>query len=308
MTQAQPLNLKDCRQVLQAPQRQSHKYSRGVVGLITGSPTYPGAALLSTEAAIMSGAGMVRFLGPADLLWKVQLKCPEAVTSSQEPSQVRVEAWGIGSGAVGEERARPLLEVISSQQPAVIDAAALPLTAQALADGLSLGPQQILTPHAGEAVDFITWLQALAPQLLTIGPEPPSRSQLEEKPLYYAQALAQATGATVLIKGGVSSIASPQGPCYQVSGNTPWLATAGSGDTLTGLMATLLAGFQAQLRGPSGDPGLGGAEDYALIAGAATLIHGLAAELVHDGQLPGPVPPSLVTQQLPYALARALGG
>lgn len=296
------LTLKRCASVLVAPKETSHKYTRGVLGLVTGSDTYPGAALMSARAAVNTGAGLVRFVGSEALAFKVQLAVPETVCSSfTEPSAVRVDAWGLGSGLHGQTRERQVTQVLETGAAAIVDAGAVPLAARLVTDGLKLGPHQIMTPHAGELTEALAWLVALAPHALPGLKEPPERRDVEESPAEYALIAARALGATMLLKGGVTTVASPCGELLSVGGNTPWLATAGSGDTLTGVLGALLAGYRAR------SSAHGGREtDYAYLAGAGALVHGLAAELVHEGGPRGPVPPTLVAQKLPAAMGIAV--
>src|SRR5690606_16517289 len=80
---------RDARDWMAEPGPTDHKYTRGVLGIITGSDTYPGAAVISVDAALHTGVGMVRYLGPARQL--VLARRPEAVTESG-----RVDAWLLG--------------------------------------------------------------------------------------------------------------------------------------------------------------------------------------------------------------------
>lgn len=298
----QEVSYREVKQLVTAPTFFSHKYTRGVLGLLTGSDTYPGAGIMSARAAVNAGAGLVRFAGTSSLNFQVQLTVPEAVCSLEAPENLRVDAWALGSGLAGEAREAQATSLIASGQPAIIDAAAISLAARLLADGLRLQAHHILTPHAGEAAEALTWLFALAPALLHAQQpelsEPPSRQDIETNPETYASLLAKTSGATVLLKGGATILAAPSGQTYRVQGSVHWLATAGSGDTLTGILGALLARYQAEEARPGADP-----SHYAQLAAAGVLIHHLAAELVHGPGLSGPTPPSLVAQKIPEALA-----
>lgn len=298
-----PLTFEQCARVLTAPTSASHKYTRGVLGLLTGSKEYPGAALLSARAAVNTGAGLVRFLGEPALNPLMHLSVPEAVcTLSDHPEELRVDAWALGSGVSGEERQKLVGQILQGGYPAVIDAGATALATQLVAlDGLKLAAHHIMTPHAGEAADMLRWLEALKPQLVSELTQAPSREEIETNPLRYAVLLAKALGATVMIKGATTAISSDSGEAYTVTGHSPWLATAGSGDTLTGIVGTLLARYQAETPEEEQKP-----DDYALIVAAAVLIHGKAADRVHPGSVRGPVPPTLLADQLPGAVAEAL--
>lgn len=302
MARAKELTYWDVEQYVTSPTASSHKYTRGVLGLLTGSDTYPGAALMSARAAVNTGAGMVRFAGTSSLNFQVQLAVPEAVCSVGEADNLRVDAWALGSGIAGESRETEALAVLTGGQPAVIDAGAISLAARLVADGLELASHHILTPHAGELVDALTWLLALAPSALhALDPEltePPTREQVEADPYSFATLLAQATRATVLLKGGTSILAAPTGELFQITSENHWLATAGSGDTLTGILGALLARYQAEESAPGAL-----STDYARLAGAAIQIYQLAADLVHGAGISGPTPPTLVAQNIPEAVA-----
>lgn len=302
MARAKELTYWDVEQYVTSPTASSHKYTRGVLGLLTGSDTYPGAALMSARAAVNTGVGMVRFAGTSSLNFQVQLAVPEAVCSVGEADNLRVDAWALGSGIAGESRETEALAVLTGGQPAVIDAGAISLAARLVADGLELASHHILTPHAGELVDALTWLLALAPSALhALDPEltePPTREQVEADPYSFATLLAQATRATVLLKGGTSILAAPTGELFQITSKNHWLATAGSGDTLTGILGALLARYQAEESAPGAL-----SADYARLAGAAIQIHQLAAGLVHGAGISGPTPPTLVAQNIPEVVA-----
>lgn len=302
MARAKELTYWEIEKYVTSPTSASHKYTRGVLGLLTGSDTYPGAALMSARAAVNTGVGMVRFAGTSSLNFQVQLTVPEAVCSVGEIDKLHVDAWALGSGIAGEAREAEALAVLAGGQPAVIDAGAISLAARLVADGVKLQAHHILTPHAGELADALTWIFALAPSALhAVDPEltePPSREQVEADPYRFARLLAQTTGATVLLKGGVTILAAPTGELFQVTSENHWLATAGSGDTLTGILGALLARYQAE----EFNPGLL-STDYARLAGAAIQIHQLAAGLVHGPGISGPTPPTLVAQNIPEAVA-----
>lgn len=302
MASAKELIHGDVEQYVTSPTSSSHKYTRGVLGLLTGSDTYPGAALMSARAAVNAGVGMVRFAGTSSLNFQVQLAVPEAVCSVGEAENLKVDAWALGSGVAGEAREAEALAVLAGVQPAVIDAGAISLAARLVADGVKLQAHHILTPHAGELVDALTWLAALAPSLVAEGPgalgQGPTRTEVEAAPARYAALLARATGATVLLKGGRTIFAAPTGELFQITGQNHWLATAGSGDTLTGILGALLARYQAEDICPGSQP-----TDYALLAAAAVYLHQEAAGLVHGPGISGPTPPTLVAQKIPEAVA-----
>ncbi len=196
------------------PDASSDKYARGAVGVDTGSATYPGAAVLSTMGAVYGGAGFVRHLGPARDA--VVAALPNVVTAPG-----RVQAWLLGCGW-GPRPDGP--EVVAARLaegvPAVLDADAIALLGDAPVDAGVL-----LTPHAGE-------LAAL------LGVE---RRAVEDDPVGSVRAAASVTGATVLLKGATQYVAEPTGTVTIAVPGPAWTAQAGSGDTLAGLCAAMLA-------------------------------------------------------------------
>src|SRR6478609_6433381 len=132
----------DASRVLRRPTTADDKYSRGVLGVRTGSTAYPGAAVLGVEAAWRTGLGMVRYLGPERPTGLVLARRPETVTMAG-----RVQAWLIGSGTDADERSdaetSALRSVLSGPHPVVVDAGALDLAVGAPAP-------RIVTPHARE--------------------------------------------------------------------------------------------------------------------------------------------------------------
>lgn len=203
-----------------APGPTDDKYSRGVLRLDTGSAAYPGAAVLGALGATHSGAGMVRYVGPARDL--VLQSCPSVVCH-----EGRVQAQAVGSGWGGPDPTR-LAKAVSIGVPTVFDAEAL--------IGLpeSLPNNSLLTPHAGELA-----------RLLDV-----SRAEVEADPLGAATEAALRHQCAVLIKGATQYVAFPGSVPIVVPPGTAWLAQAGSGDVLAGVAGTLLAaGLPAQRAG-----------------------------------------------------------
>ncbi len=201
----------DVARLLPRPGPESDKYRRGVVAVVAGSDTYPGAAVLCSGAALHSGSGMVRYVGPAGATAAVLARWPEVVAGDG-----RVQARVVGPG-IAEPDA--VAAHVAQPEPAVLDAACTTLHARAR------GPL-LLTPHAGELATLL-------------GAE---RSDIEARRLHWAREAARVTGATVLLKGSTTIVAAPGGPVRLNPTGTPWLATAGSGDVLAGLAGALLAG------------------------------------------------------------------
>lgn len=273
----------DISTLLPRPARRAHKYSRGVLGVVAGSTQYPGAAVLACRGALAAGVGMVRYLGPPDVADLVRQSCPEVVCSTGSVADNRVQAWLVGSGMGPDDhdqltRAR---DAVESGLPTVADAGALP----ALPDRLA--PHVVLTPHAGELASL---LQRLG------GTE--DREAVEAATLSAARDAAARTGATVLLKGAVTLVAAPSGHVYSQSDGTPWLATAGSGDVLAGIIGALLA--QAgddveRFRFLQAD----GDARWAAIAALGAALHGKAGRSASDARAAGPITAGVIADTLP---------
>ncbi|MGW3495193.1 NAD(P)H-hydrate dehydratase [Streptomyces sp. NPDC001020] len=237
----------DVAAMLPLPAAESDKYRRGVVGIAAGSARYPGAAVLAVAGALRGGAGAVRYVGPAGSA--VIARFPETLVSDRGPRKAgRVQAWVVGPGA-GDD-AQAVAEVLRADVPVLVDADGLRLADQDAVRGRSA--PTLMTPHAGEAA-----------ALLGV-----SREEVEGARLTAVRELAARYGATVLLKGSTTLVADPGGGPVRVNATgTPWLATAGSGDVLSGLSGSLLAaGLSAQDAGS-----------------AAAYLHGLAGRYAADG-------------------------
>lgn len=204
---------------LQLPKSTDDKYSRGVVGFVTGSDAYPGAALLGVTAAIRTGIGMVRYFGPESVERLVLEARPEVVC---EPG--RVSAWVLGSGLTEVDAGR-LTQAFDGPEPKIIDAGALEIC-----DFETLAGRAILTPHAGEAAALVSRLDSHI-----------DRAAVEAEPEIIARQLAMLTGQTVCLKGNVTVIANPDFETVSVGPNPADLATAGTGDVLAGILGAILA-------------------------------------------------------------------
>lgn len=195
------------------PDALSDKYSRGVLGLDTGSRRFPGAGVLSALGALNAGAGMLRFCGAPASAEVIRAAMPSVTFGAG-----RVQAWVAGSGWGDGDRAR-LEAVLAQDLPTVIDADALTVLPPRLPAGC------LLTPHAGE-------LAAL------LGVE---RSEVSADPVQAARTAARQTGAVVLLKGASQYVAEPGGAVGIALPGPAWTAQAGSGDCLAGVCGTLLA-------------------------------------------------------------------
>jgi hydroxyethylthiazole kinase-like uncharacterized protein yjeF len=246
-------------QLLRRPDAKDDKYSRGVVGFVTGSEEFPGAAILGVSAAMRVGVGMVRYLGP-DSVTKLVLEIrPEVVI---QPGQA--QAWVVGSGVTedaGSEQAKRIAKIASQPGLLVVDAGAL-----ALVDYSSVLATCVLTPHAGEMAALLTRLGHRW-----------SQTDVEEKPIEAAELAAKITGQTVLLKGS-KSVISTSGESIVTKQAPADLATAGTGDVLAGIIGALLAANAQEV--------LNSQLDIVEVCLFATELHARAAEIAAAG---GPV-------------------
>jgi hydroxyethylthiazole kinase-like uncharacterized protein yjeF len=275
----QALQHADVAALLPRPSAESDKYRRGVVGIAAGSDRYPGAAVLAVSSALNGGAGAVRYAGSAAA--EVVRAHPEVLVTNGGPKAAgRVQAWVVGPGlSDGEEAERTLEEALAAGAPVLVDADGLRLLARRGAVLSAAGAVDLLlTPHAGEAVALLAGAGVEA-----------TREQVEGSRIGCARRIAELYGCTVLLKGSTTVVAGPD-PAAPVRVNptgTPWLATAGSGDVLSGLAGSLLAAGLAPIDAGS----------------VAAYLHGLAARTVGDG----PVTAAGVAAALPAAWRGVLG-
>ena len=266
---AEALQADDVARLLPRPAPDAHKYTRGVVGVRSGSEQYRGAGVLSVAGAACGLAGMVRYVpaaagspdgapgtGVADL---VQAAHPEVVVG-----EGRVQAWVVGSGG-GSAAGRQLQEALADGVPVVVDADAL----GSLEDALEV--PAVLTPHAGELA-----------RMLQV-----ERGEVETDQLRHARRAADRYDAVVLLKGRHSLVVDPDGRVRVNTVGPPWLATAGAGDVLAGLVGALLAA------------GL----DPFDAASTGSFVHGAAAAYARPG---GPVTAGEVARAVPEVCARLL--
>jgi hydroxyethylthiazole kinase-like uncharacterized protein yjeF len=268
--------------LLPRPGAESDKYRRGVLGLLAGSDRFTGAALLSAGGAVHGGAGMVRAVTTQVAAVLVRQKWPETVVTVHPDegdwdllgSVGRVQAWVAGPGMGTDPGAvARLTAILRTDLPVLVDADGLTILSQHQ-DLLPRLAPTLITPHAGELARLL-------------GTEPAS---VEARRLEHARRAAAQLGVTVLLKGSTTVIApSDAGPVLVNPTGTPWLATAGSGDVLSGLAGALLA------------QGLAPAQ--AGLAGA--YLHGLAGRLAAagpgDGTAQAPIGASDLVRALPAA-------
>jgi len=270
---------KDAARCIITPSDLDHKYSRGVLGLITGSAQFPGAAVLTTAAASATGIGMVRFHSSSGLAHLVLHSTPSAVV---QPG--KVAAWLVGSGIDAKKysdittwlRHRWFKLVRLQSVPTVLDAGALYLAG-------SLEQPTVITPHSGE---LSTLLSARGVQV--------TAEAIEGDPKKWVQIAADTLSVTVLIKGATTYVANDE-LLIQLPVATPWLATAGSGDVLAGILGALVATNVVEI--------LNDYNHLAHVAATASFIHAQAAAKASNG---GPINAEAIIDALPNTIAQLL--
>jgi hydroxyethylthiazole kinase-like uncharacterized protein yjeF len=267
----------DVAALLPEPSAESDKYRRGVLGVLAGSERYTGAAVLAVGAAIHGGAGAVRLVSAAPAVEVVRQRWPEAlltqIGTGPAPelleSAGRVQAWVAGPGMGTDPAAADrLAAVLATDLPVLVDADGITILA-GRPDLLPRTAPTLITPHAGELARLLG----------------ADRGDIEARRLHYATSAAAKLGVTVLLKGSTTVIAEPDGarPAWVNPTGTSWLATAGSGDVLSGLAGSLLA------------QGLGPAQ----AAAAGAYLHGLAGRIAADG---APIGAADLISALPQAI------
>ncbi len=215
------------------PAADTHKMRRGRLVVVSGGPSHTGAARLAARAGLRAGAGLVTVLCPPAALFvnAVALEAvmvrafrgPEELAGLAEEAGAAVIGPGAGVTSATGDNLRALARTGAAL---VVDADALtsfrddPAALFALLDG-----RDVLTPHPGEFERVFPGLLASAPERITA-----------------ARRAAERAGCVVLLKGADTVVAAPDGRAAVNTNAAPWLATAGSGDTLAGIIAGLLAG------------------------------------------------------------------
>jgi hydroxyethylthiazole kinase-like uncharacterized protein yjeF len=245
------------------------KYTQGVTGVMAGSSTYPGAAVLCTGAAVAATSGMVRYTGSAHS--EVLAHWPEVIASPTPASAGRVQAWVVGPGlGTDSTGAAALWFALDTDLPVLVDADGLTIVAAHPELVANRTAPTLLTPHAGE--------------FARLAGSPPGDDRVGA-----CRRLADALGATVLLKGNVTVIADPGGAVYLNPAGQSWAATAGSGDVLSGVIGALLAS------------GLAPAE--AAAAGAFVHAHAAALSAADPGPGEAPTSASRIVPHIRAALA-----
>ena len=269
--------------LLPRPGAESDKYRRGVLGLLAGSDRFGGAVVLAAGGALRGGAGLVRVVTASAAAAAVRQAWPEAVLTVYPDdagwdligSVGRVQAWVAGPGmGTGQDAVARLAAILGTALPVLVDADGLTILSQHR-DLLPREAPTLITPHAGELARLL-------------GTEAAS---VEARRLEHARRAAAELGVTVLLKGSTTVVVGGTGgPAFVNPTGTPWLATAGSGDVLSGLAGSLLAQGL-----PAAEAGI-----------AAAYLHGIAARLAAAGGSEDPGEAPIVAHDVITALPAAI--
>jgi len=270
---------RDAAKCIITPSDLDHKYSRGVLGEITGSAQYPGAAVLTSSAASATGIGMIRFHSSSGLAHLVLHATPSVVV---QPG--KVTAWLIGSGIEAKKysdittwlRHRWFKLAALQSVPTVLDAGALHLAG-------SLEQPTLITPHSGELS-----------KLLTARGVSVSGEAIEGNPKKWVQEAADTLGVTVLLKGAKTYVANDS-VLIELPTASPWLATAGTGDVLAGIIGALVATNTVEI--------LNDYDRLADVAATGAFIHARAADTASNG---GPINAEAIITAIPRAISQII--
>jgi hydroxyethylthiazole kinase-like uncharacterized protein yjeF len=270
---------RDAAKCIITPSDLDHKYSRGVLGVITGSAKYPGAAVLTSSAASATGIGMIRFHSSSGLAHLVLHATPSVVVQPD-----KVTAWLIGSGIEAKKysdittwlRHRWFKLAKLQSVPTVLDAGALHLAG-------SLEQPTLITPHSGELS-----------KLLTARGVSVSAEAIEGNPKKWVQEAADTLGVTVLLKGATTYVANDT-VLIELPIATPWLATAGTGDVLAGIIGALVATNTVEI--------LNDYNHLAYVAATGAFIHGRAAATASNG---GPINAEAIIVAIPRVISQII--
>jgi hydroxyethylthiazole kinase-like uncharacterized protein yjeF len=271
--------VRDAAKCIITPSDLDHKYSRGVLGVITGSAQYPGAAVLTTSAASATGIGMIRFHSSSGLAHLVLHATPSVVV---QPG--KVTAWLVGSGIDAKKysdittwlRHRWFKLTTLQSVPTVLDAGALHLAG-------SLEQPTLITPHSGELS-----------KLLTARGVSVSAEAIEGNPKKWVQEAADTLGVTVLLKGATTYVANDS-VLIELPTATSWLATAGTGDVLAGIVGALVATNTVEI--------LNNYDRLAYVAATGAMIHARAADDASNG---GPINAEAIITAIPRVISQII--
>ena len=270
---------RDVKKCIIAPSDLDNKYSRGVLGVITGSARFPGAAVLTSASASATGVGMIRFHSNSGLAHLVLHSNPEVVV---QPGPVN--AWLAGSGIESKRyidfttwlRHRWFTLIKNQSVPTILDAGALHLAGK-------FSHPTLITPHAGE----------LSRLLISRGINVTSEA-IEGDPKKWAVAASQHLGVVVLLKGSQTVVADGES-LIELPKSSPWLATAGSGDVLAGIIGALAATNYIEILNDRGR--------LSEIAASAAYIHNSAALLASRD---APISATKIIGFIPEAIRKIL--
>jgi hydroxyethylthiazole kinase-like uncharacterized protein yjeF len=270
---------RDTKKCIIIPSELDNKYSRGVLGVITGSAKFPGAAVLSTASASATGLGMIRFHSNSGLAHLVLHSNPEVVV---QPGAVT--AWLAGSGIDGKRysdittwlRHRWFTLLPKQSVPTILDAGALHLAGK-------FDQPTLITPHAGELARLLTQ------RGVTVTSE-----AIEGNPKKWAVIASERLGVVVLLKGSHTVVADGES-IIELPVSTPWLATAGTGDVLAGIVGALVATNYIEI--------LNDRNRLSEVAASAAYIHNSAALLASRD---APTSASRVIEMIPEAIRKIM--
>ena len=270
---------KDSKKHIIVPSDLDHKYSRGSLGVITGSAQFPGAAVLTSKAAVATGLGVLRFHSSSGLAHLVLHATPEALV---QPG--KVDAWLAGSGVSDKKfsdfttwlRHRWFTLMKAQSVPTVLDAGALNWAGK-------LSQPTLITPHVGELA------RLLGKRGITVSSE-----AIEADPKKWASLAAEKLQVTVLLKGSTTYVAA-EDLLIELPKATPWLATAGSGDVLAGIIGALVATNYIEI--------LNDEKNLARVAATGALIHNNAALLASKD---APISATSIIGFIPEAIRKIL--
>ncbi len=270
---------RDTKKCIVLPSDLDHKYSRGTLGVITGSAQYPGAAVLTSRAAVATGLGVLRFHSSSGLAHLVLHATPEVLV---QPG--KVDAWIAGSGISDKKfsdyttwlRHRWFKLIKLQSVPTVLDAGALDLAGK-------LSQPTLITPHAGELAKLLT------KRGISVTSE-----AIEADPRKWAVKASKFLGVVVLLKGAFTVVANGE-DLIELPKATPWLATAGSGDVLTGIIGALVATNYIEILN---DP-----NHLSKVAASGAFIHNLAAVTVSKD---APISATSIIEFIPVTLQKIL--
>lgn len=228
--------------LLPSREKNSHKGSYGRVGIMAGSTGMTGAPYLTSQSALRTGSGLVYTMVPKSLEAIMSIKLTEAIIKPMEDMGKgyfvkealahilkgikNLDALAIGPGmGVDRDRLHIIKEIIKNyKKPMVLDADAINSLAMDPEVLLNRNSPMVLTPHPGELGRFLN---------KTI-------DEIQENRIFYSKYTSEKYNVVVVLKGHKTVVASPKGDIYINNTGNPGMATAGSGDVLTGIILSLI--------------------------------------------------------------------